>query len=359
MDKPLLQLINVTKTFGKFTALKNITFEVCENELLCVLGPSGSGKSTILSIIAGTDKQTSGDILFGGAGLGSIPAYKRDFGVVFQGLSLFPHMTVAENIAFSLNTSRHRKANQFIVERVTLLLSLLQLNGLEKKLPDELSGGEKQRTAIARALAFEPRILLMDEPFSALDVLLRESLITELKRLQLKLGITIIYVTHDQNEAARLSDRIILLNHGEIQQISSYNQIYYHPVNEFVRRFIGQNNTIDGVVADSEAPFATILIAPGVNVLSNHLPGIEPGQKITVYIRPEDISGNERNGGSSDNKLFVQVINSIKTDYNFRVTVAVTDLTSWFFYYDSDQFRPGENINIYFNSSSVSCYLKN
>ncbi len=233
--QPAVELIQVGKSFGDFTALTPLSLQVQEGEFICLLGPSGCGKTTLLRAIAGLESVTSGQIYFNGKDVTALSAAHRDFGMVFQSYALFPHLTIAQNIAYGIKTKRPLK-----LARVRELLELIGLTEQANKYPDQLSGGQQQRVALARALANRPTLLLLDEPLSALDANVRTHLRAELKSLQRQLGLTIIMVTHDQEEALSLADRIVVMNHGRIEQIDSPIEIYQHPVNPFVASFVGQ-----------------------------------------------------------------------------------------------------------------------
>lgn len=357
MSKDILKVRGITKSFGANEVLKSTTFDILENELLCLLGPSGSGKSTILSIIAGVEKQSSGELLFEDQLLSDEHRFQRDFGVVFQGLHLFPHLSVKENIVFSLKTRRFKKSKKFIEERLLFLIDLFQLQGLESRFPSELSGGEKQRVAIARAIAFEPRILLLDEPFSALDAMLKENLIFELKKLQSKLNLSILFITHDQSEAAALADRLIILNHGEILQIGNFNNIYKNPVNQFVQRFIGHNNYLEGVITQIQLDFCQVQISSS-ETLKIAVNGIhEVNEKVDILIRPELIRLHNDAPVEGVNVLNCKVLSSIRGDGIFKIFVELFEEFNWFFYHISE-IATNSNIKISFKPESLTLYPK-
>lgn len=230
-----VELIDVSKSFGDFTALTPSSLHVQEGEFLCLLGPSGCGKTTLLRAIAGLESVSTGRIYFNGKDVTTLSAAQREFGMVFQSYALFPHLTIAQNIAYGIKTKRPLK-----LARVRELLEIIGLTDHANKYPDQLSGGQQQRVALARALANRPSLLLLDEPLSALDANVRTHLRAELKSLQRQLGLTIIMVTHDQEEALSLADRIVVMNHGRIEQIDSPIEIYQHPINPFVASFVGQ-----------------------------------------------------------------------------------------------------------------------
>lgn len=245
-----LKLVNVTKRFGSVVAVQNFNLSVREGEFVSLLGPSGCGKTTILRCIAGFERPDTGDVFIYGERVNDIPPERRDVGMVFQAYALFPNMTVAQNVAFPLMIRGRPKEEQ--QARVRELLALVHLEGMEDRYPRQLSGGQQQRVALARALAKEPKILLLDEPLSALDAKIREELRVEIRRIQTQLGITTIYVTHDQEEALSISDRVVVMNQGVIQQIDSPAAIYRHPQTLFVATFVGTMNLFEGTLESAE-----------------------------------------------------------------------------------------------------------
>lgn len=243
MGGAYLELQNLRKEFGDFVAINNISLKIEKGEFITFLGPSGSGKSTTLYAIAGFIEPSAGDVLLNGRSLVRVSPNHRDIGMVFQRYTLFPHLTVAENVAFPLRVRRRPKGE--IETKVKEMLELVHLTPMRDRKPAQLSGGQQQRVALARALAYDPQILLMDEPLSALDKKLREDIQTEIKRIHLETGVTIIYVTHDQEEALRLSDRIVLFNHGGIEQVGTGKALYEYPASAFTAGFIGNSNLLD------------------------------------------------------------------------------------------------------------------
>ncbi len=245
MPSPIISVRNAVKTYGEVRALDSVQLDIREGEFLTLLGPSGSGKTTLLSAIAGFLSLTSGSIQARGADITRLPPEKRGFAMVFQGYALFPTMTVAENVGYPLRVRKMPKEER--AERVRECLELVQMSGFADRMPDQLSGGQQQRIALARALSFKPDVLLLDEPLSALDKKLRADLQWELKALHDRLGVTFIYVTHDQDEAMSMSDRVIILNNGSIQQEGAPNELYDLPRNKFVASFLGKSNFIPAV----------------------------------------------------------------------------------------------------------------
>lgn len=280
--EPYLQIENLSKSFGDFQALKNISLSINEGEFVCFLGPSGCGKTTLLRAIAGLDVQTSGRIVQGGREISALPVTQRDFGIVFQSYALFPNLTVEENVGYGL---RGRIASaKALDERVTELLSLVGLADQKKKFPAQLSGGQQQRVALARALAMSPGLLLLDEPLSALDARVRIRLRHEVTTLQKRLGVTTIMVTHDQEEALTMADRIVVMNHGIIEQIGTPEEIYRQPASLFVADFIGAMSFLSGTAAGPDR------MRLGTIDLVKSLPtGLRDGDPIVICVRPEDV----------------------------------------------------------------------
>jgi iron(III) transport system ATP-binding protein len=279
-----LKVENLTKKFGDFTALKNISLEVFEGEFICFLGPSGCGKTTLLRAIAGLDIQTHGRVEQGGKDISGLPPLERDFGIVFQSYALFPNLTVNQNIAYGLENRKTPKAET--AARVSELLESVGMADQGDKYPAQLSGGQQQRVALSRALATSPGLLLLDEPLSALDAKVRIRLRREIKQLQLKLGITTIMVTHDQEEALTMADRIVVMNEGVIEQIGTPQDIYSRPANPFVADFIGTMNFLSGVAGER----AQVCVCDIELSTNNGLNDIQKDDAITVCIRPEDVA---------------------------------------------------------------------
>ena len=285
---PLVRFNAVRKSFdGVNDVVRDLTLDVAPGELLTLLGPSGSGKTTTLMMLAGFERPDSGDIELAGRSVVGLPAHKRGIGVVFQNFALFPHMTVAENIAFPLQVRRVPHAEQ--IRKVRAALDLVRLPGLGDRLPSQLSGGQQQRVALARALVFDPRLVLLDEPLGALDRALREELQAELRHLHRQLGVTMLYVTHDQAEALALADRIAIFASGRIQQLGSPQTLYDEPVNLFVARFLGENNLLRGHVRAIEDDVAIVMLDCGTEVEAQTVDAIA-GQPCIVAIRPERIA---------------------------------------------------------------------
>ena len=278
-----LKVENLTKMFGDFTALEDISLEVFEGEFVCFLGPSGCGKTTLLRAIAGLDIQTHGRVEQAGKDISGLPPLERDFGIVFQSYALFPNLTVHQNVAYGLVSRKTSKPE--IDARVAELLESVGLVDQEDKYPAQLSGGQQQRVALSRALATKPGLLLLDEPLSALDAKVRVHLRHEIKQLQHKLGITTIMVTHDQEEALTMADRIVIMNEGVIEQIGSPEDIYSRPANPFVADFIGTMNFLPGAAGGNGQ-----VRIDDIDLNTTHeLDAIKEGDAVTVCIRPEDV----------------------------------------------------------------------
>ncbi|MGN1344968.1 MAG: ABC transporter ATP-binding protein, partial [Traorella sp.] len=280
--KPLIQFKNIVKRFEDDTiVLKGINLDIYENEFVTLLGPSGCGKTTLLRILGGFLEQTSGEVYFDGVEISNVPAYKRELNTVFQKYALFPHMNVFDNVAFGL---RIKKVSEDIIEqKVNRMLKLVNLEEYGERNVNEMSGGQQQRIAIARALVNEPKVLLLDEPLGALDLKLRKEMQKELKRIQQEVGITFIFVTHDQEEALTMSDKIVVMREGEIEQVGTPSDIYNEPVNEYVANFIGESNIIEGImIKDYEVMFED----KKFECLDF---GFKPNEKVDVVIRPEDL----------------------------------------------------------------------
>jgi len=279
-DNNIIELKGITKSYGKDTILDNLSLNIKKNEFLTLLGPSGCGKTTTLKIIAGFETADSGQVVFENNIINDIPPYERQLNTVFQKYALFPHMNVYENIAFGLKLKKIPK--DVIDQKVKEMLKLVALEGYENRDIEALSGGQQQRVAIARALVNEPKVLLLDEPLGALDMKLRKGMQIELKRIQQKLGITFIFVTHDQEEALTMSDTIVVMNKGEIQQMGSPEDIYNEPANSFVAKFIGESNIVDGIMLDD------FKVEFGGRIFDCVDKGFEKNEAIEVVIRPED-----------------------------------------------------------------------
>lgn len=281
MSTKLLDLVNITKSYDGVTILDDLNLYIRENEFLTLLGPSGCGKTTTLRILGGFETPDTGKVLFNGQDITQLPPNKRQLNTVFQKYALFTHMTIAENIAFGLKIKGKSKA--YINDKIKYALKLVNLEGYENRSPALLSGGQQQRIAIARAIVNEPKVLLLDEPLGALDLKLRQDMQYELIRLKNELGITFVYVTHDQEEALTMSDTVVVMSGGKIQQIGSPQDIYNEPKNAFVARFIGDSNIVDGVMLKD------FLVNFGGYDFTCVDRGFKPNEPVQVVIRPEDV----------------------------------------------------------------------
>ena len=281
MSKELIRLVNCRMDFDGETVLDSINIYFNNSEFLTLLGPSGCGKTTTLRIIGGFLQPTSGDVLFDGVRINDVPPHKRRVNTVFQKNALFPHLNVFENVAFGLRIAKVPQKE--IEQRVTEMLEIVSLKGFEKRKPDQLSGGQQQRVAIARALVNRPEVLLLDEPLGALDLRLRKDMQNELKRIQQQLGITFIYVTHDQEEALAMSDTVVVMDKGRIQQIGTPEDIYNEPKNAFVADFIGESNILDGIM---RADYVVEFFGRKFRCLDH---GFAKDEPVDVVIRPEDV----------------------------------------------------------------------
>ena len=281
MSKELIRLVNCRMDFDGETVLDSINIYFNNSEFLTLLGPSGCGKTTTLRIIGGFLQPTSGDVLFDGVRINDVPPHKRRVNTVFQKYALFPHLNVFENVAFGLRIAKVPQKE--IEQRVTEMLEIVSLKGFEKRKPDQLSGGQQQRVAIARALVNRPEVLLLDEPLGALDLRLRKDMQNELKRIQQQLGITFIYVTHDQEEALAMSDTVVVMDKGRIQQIGTPEDIYNEPKNAFVADFIGESNILDGIM---RADYVVEFFGRKFRCLDH---GFAKDEPVDVVIRPEDV----------------------------------------------------------------------
>ena len=315
MAESIVSLIDVEKRFGSNLVVRKMNMEIYEGEFLTLLGPSGCGKTTTLRMIAGFEDATSGIIKVQGERVENKEPYQRDVNTVFQNYALFPHMTVFDNVAYGLTIKKVPKDE--IRQRVAEMLELVQLTDYERRKPDELSGGQKQRVAIARALINRPKVLLLDEPLGALDLKLRKQMQIELKRLQKKLGITFVYVTHDQEEALTMSDRIAVMNAGVIEQLGTPMEIYDHPLTRFVAGFIGESNIFDGTVTAVEGGLLRVDTPAGK--LLTRGSGFAVGEEMHVSIRPEYLEAGERSADGFDLPARIK-------DFTYMGTVVKTAL---------------------------------
>ena len=321
----IIDLQNISVSFGDTKILNNINLQIHDGEFVTLLGPSGCGKTTTLRIIAGFLQQDEGDVIFEGKNINGVPAYKRQVNTIFQRYALFPHLNVYENIAFGLRLKKMKEAD--IQAKVKEMLELVNLKGFGSRNIDSLSGGQQQRVAIARALAVNPRVVLLDEPLGALDLKLRKDMQVELKNIQQKLGITFIYVTHDQEEALSMSDTVVVMNNGEIQHIGTPLDVYNEPKNAFVADFIGESNILDGVMRED---FFVEFSGMRFQCVDK---GFKKDEPVDVVIRPEDIdvypAGNGMLDGEVTSVTFKGVHYEIIVDIdNFKWMIQTTQKAS-------------------------------
>ncbi|MGE0717735.1 MAG: ABC transporter ATP-binding protein [Alphaproteobacteria bacterium] len=315
---PPVSIRDVTKTYGRFAALDRVSLEIAAGEFVTLLGPSGSGKTTLLMVLAGFVRPDSGSIRFGETEMVLTPPHRRDIGIVFQNYALFPHMTVAGNVGYPLRLRGIARAE--IVRRVGEALSLVQLHGFDARRIDQLSGGQRQRVALARAIVFEPRILLMDEPLSALDKKLREQMQIEIRQLHERLGITTVYVTHDQREALTLSDRIAVIDNGRIVQVDGPERLYERPASRFVADFVGESHFLPVEVDHGVARIGGRPLALGAP------PPIATGSALLV-LRPEKLELLSPDGGLGLNRIDGTVVDKVYQGESFLLQVRLADGT--------------------------------
>lgn len=363
-NKNDVEIKGAFKQFGANVVLNGIDLEVKQGELLTLLGPSGCGKSTTLNLIAGFLDPDRGEVHIKGNNVTKVPPYKRDLGMVFQTYSLFPHMTVYENLSFGLKLRKVSKAEQ--KKKISKALELVKMSGLENRYPRELSGGQRQRVAISRALVVEPELLLLDEPLSNLDAKLRHELRAEIKRLQKEIGVTTIFVTHDQEEALSMSDRVVVMNAGKIEQISTPTEIYNHPKTEFVFQFIGKSNCFEGNVSAVDKRKVAVKIGSDIthvdinNVMGNES-DLKTGDEVKLYIRPEKlqiVSLDEKPSSPLDfHRAKINQMNYLGTSWEINVLLqgkSIQILTSAF----DSSWQNGSEVLIGWSPSEVMLVKK-
>lgn len=320
---PILSCRSLLKTYdGKTHVLRNLDLDIRKGEFFTLLGPSGSGKTTLLMIIAGFEEPTGGTVLLAERDLHATPPYERNFGMVFQNYALFPHMNVAQNIAFPLRQRGYGRVE--IAARIENAMRMVRLEKLDQRMPRQLSGGQQQRVALARALVFNPDVVLFDEPLGALDRRLRELMQLEIRSIHRELGVTMIYVTHDQEEALVLSDRIAVFDRGKIQQVGSPAEIYECPENSFVANFIGENNRVDGTVMAIDGDRCAVEIAGGQVVSALAVGDRSPGSPTTLAVRPENIM-IDANAAAAPNRFGVTVMEKIYVGSKVRIRLKFAD----------------------------------
>ncbi|HIX76908.1 MAG TPA: ABC transporter ATP-binding protein [Candidatus Fusicatenibacter merdavium] len=344
MSNKLINLENITKIFDGVTVLDNLNLYIRENEFLTLLGPSGCGKTTTLRILGGFENPDEGRVFFDGKDITKLPPNKRQLNTVFQKYALFTHMTIAENIAFGLKIKGKSKA--YIDDKIKYALKLVNLEGYENRSPALLSGGQQQRIAIARAIVNEPKVLLLDEPLGALDLKLRQDMQYELIRLKNELGITFVYVTHDQEEALTMSDTIVVMNQGYIQQIGTPEDIYNEPQNAFVADFIGDSNIIDGLMLQDRL----------VEILGAKFPCVDEGfgvrRPVDVVIRPEDIDLVKPEEGTITGRVTHLIFKGV----HYEMEVAANGYT-WLVH-STDMVPVGEEVGIHVDPFDIQIMNK-
>ena len=345
MNQPLIDLVNISKSFDGDIVLDDLNLSVQENTFVTLLGPSGCGKTTTLRIIGGFERPDKGKVIFSGSDITKLPPNKRQLNTVFQKYALFPHMNIAENIAFGLKIKG--KSKSYIQDKIKYALKLVNLDGFENRSIDSLSGGQQQRIAIARAIVNEPKLLLLDEPLGALDLKLRQDMQYELIRLKNELGITFIYVTHDQEEALTMSDTIVVMNQGYIQQMGSPEQIYNEPENAFVADFIGESNIVNGTMVRDEL----------VEIFGAKFPCVDKGfgqnVPVDVVIRPEDIDLVKPGEGSLDGIVTHLIFKGV----HYEMEVTTPDGFEWLVH-STDMFPVGQKVGIHVDPFDIQIMNK-
>ena len=313
---PFIHFEAISKVFGTVTVVDSLDFHVARGEFVSLLGPSGSGKTTLLMMLAGFETPSGGSIHVDGRRVEHLPPHKREMGVVFQNYALFPHMTIAGNVGFPLKMRGVARAER--ETRVKRALDLVRLGHLADRKPSQLSGGQQQRIALSRALVYEPKVVLMDEPLSALDKQLREHMQLEIRALHRELGLTVIFVTHDQGEALTMSDRVAVLNRGKIEQFDTPSGLYDRPRTRFVAEFIGETNLVEGVVETVQGAEATVRLRSGAQIVSAVSGSVASGQSVFLSIRPERVDLSETRS-EGRNVLETEVTDSVYQGDHLRV----------------------------------------
>ncbi|MDK1029017.1 MAG: ABC transporter ATP-binding protein [Anaerolineae bacterium] len=356
MTVPAVELVNVIKHFGDVVAVNDVNLKIEDGEFFSLLGPSGCGKTTTLRMIAGLETLTSGEILLRGKAIGQTPAFKRPVNTVFQNYALFPHLTVERNVAFGLEM--HKIPKEEIKKRVAEALDMVLMGDLSRRRPNQLSGGQQQRIALARALVNRPEVLLLDEPLGALDLKLRKAMQLELKQLQEQVGITFIYVTHDQEEALTMSDRIAVMDEGKILQIGAPQEIYEHPNTRFVADFIGETNFLEGTVSDINGEAIDVSLDDHTIVKAHSDLSVQKGQKVGVVIRPEKI--NLASSGMVEGKVLEIIYIGTDTRYvvqlkdNTSITVREQNLNST----QANKYKRGDKVGLNWDPANAQVLKK-
>jgi ABC-type Fe3+/spermidine/putrescine transport system ATPase subunit len=348
MEQPAVEFRDIDIAYGKFTAVRNFSLAIRKGSFVTLLGPSGCGKTTILRSIAGLVDIAAGQISIGGRRVDDIPIYKRNIGLVFQSYALFPHKNVFDNVAFGLKYRDVPKPE--IVRRVGKALEMVRLPGSEKKLPGQLSGGQQQRIALARAIVFEPEVLLMDEPLSALDANMREDMRVEIKKIQKETGITAIFVTHDQEEALSMSDQIVVMNAGTAEQIGTPEQVYDEPATAFVADFLGKANMLQGTVTAADTTSATIALADGRSVKAQSPAPLAQGSRVTIVIRPQKLLVG---ASATTNKLAGRIASTSYLGGNavYEIDIGDNTILRANTLIDGKPLREGETVDVGFDPS--------
>ena len=348
-EKAFVKFDRVQKSYdGETLVVKDLNLELPKGEFLTMLGPSGSGKTTCLMMLAGFETATHGDILLDGVSINNIPPHKRGIGMVFQNYALFPHMSVAENLAFPLEVRKIDKAER--EAKISRALDMVEMGSFAGRRPAQLSGGQQQRIALARALVFEPELVLMDEPLGALDKQLREKMQFEITNLAHDLGITVVYVTHDQTEALTMSDRVAVFNDGRIQQLASPDKLYEEPENSFVAQFIGENNTLQGAVVELKKDRALVQLDDGGLIECKPVNISAVGERTRISIRPERVEYNKKRMSKSAHTLTAEVLEFIYMGDIFRTRLRVAGNDEFIVKTrnapDQERLTPGQQIEI-------------
>ena len=348
-DDAFVKFERVQKSYdGENLVVKDLNLSMPKGEFLTMLGPSGSGKTTCLMMLAGFETATHGEIMLDGVSINNIPPHKRGIGMVFQNYALFPHMTVAENLAFPLEVRKMGKDER--EAKVKRALEMVQMGAFGGRRPAQLSGGQQQRIALARALVFEAELVLMDEPLGALDKQLREHMQFEIKRIADNLGITVVYVTHDQTEALTMSDRVAVFNDGRIQQLAPPDQLYEAPQNSFVAQFIGENNTLEGVVREIKNDIALVQLDSGDLIDCKPVNVSKPGERTRVSIRPERVEMNKDRLREGSHMIQAEVLEFIYMGDIFRTRLRVAGNEEFIIKTrnapDQVRLQPGQQIDI-------------
>ena len=350
-----IHIKNTKKQYEDNVVIKNLSVDIKPGELFTLLGPSGCGKTTLLRMIAGFNSIEAGTIAFDDKIINNIPVYKRNFGMVFQNYAIFPNMTVYRNIEYGLKNKKLPKEE--IKSRVAEIMETVQITQFKDRYPDKLSGGQQQRVALARAIVVKPQVLLMDEPLSNLDAKLRIEMREAIRDIQKKIGITTVYVTHDQEEALAISDRIAVMNKGDIQQIEAPEQIYLRPYNTFVADFIGHSNRIVGTVLEQSAGSTVIALPGGLTITVENLKPLNKGDEVLVYVRPEEFTFEEKGNGIEAKVLvkrflgkYIQYIMDCGLSYNVEVSADTSSA--------EHIFSEGETVYLGVNTRRINLFDK-